>query len=193
MSVEAPVGIITQDALAAALAYDRPVLGAFRAEVDAGRFDVLRFGLQQQSAAVFTNNGFHMALCYRVIKSPYPIKAVEIEDGERPPLVYFEVEIRDGLGRVFYLSRSVGHIAFGKFINGDERGRPCAAGGAGRTIFLVVGKASKAIRDSIAEGLEPPGLCEGEGLPEFVVIISFLQDMSGAHDTAQFCNVIWHG
>ena len=54
-----------------------------------------------------------------VIKSPDLIKADEIEDGERPPLTFVEVEIRDGLGSFFPLVIVL--RAFGCFVSGNKQ------------------------------------------------------------------------
>ena len=126
----------------------------------------------------------------RVVKCPDLIKADEIEDVEGSPLAFLEVEIRDGFGSLLPLVIVL--RAFRQFICRNKNGRTRTEGGAGRTIFLVVGKARKAVIEGVTEGLEPPSLFEGEGLPKFMVIISFLQDMSGAHKSAQFVDIVWH-
>ena len=113
-AAEALVGIITQDALAAALADDRLVLGAVGAEVDVRRFDVLRFGFRQLFAAVFTNNSFHNELR---IEGPLIIEVLVIKDVEGAPLMFVEVEVGD----VFLLSTCGFVITFGHLVRRNEK------------------------------------------------------------------------
>ena len=163
---------------------------AIRTGIEAGILAVRRFVFRQGLAAILTLNGFHSALCYRVVKSPDLIKTDEIKDGERPPLVFFEVEIRDGFDTLFPLVNALRE--FRRFVGGYEKGRTRTKGGAVRTVFLVVGKSRKAVRKGITEGFVPPGFFKGKRLIVIEFPISFLQDMSGAHQTAQFFNVVWH-
>ena len=122
---------------------------------------LIGFVLGYLFTADFTLDCFHKALFLRVIKCPYFIKADEIEDVEGSPLAFLEVEIRDGFESIFPLLIVL--RAFRGFFGRDEKGRARTKGGAGRTIFLVVGKARKAVIEDYSERLEPPGLFEGEG------------------------------
>ena len=59
VAVEAAVGIVVGDYVAATLAGGQVLLSTIRAEVDIGSLVVGRLGFRQFFAAIFTDNRFH--------------------------------------------------------------------------------------------------------------------------------------
>lgn len=74
------VCIFDRDEIIAPLAAHKELRAAVRADVNV--VILVCFILWQGLAAIFTFYSFHRALCYRVVKSPDLIKALEIKDAE---------------------------------------------------------------------------------------------------------------
>lgn len=120
IAVEAFMRFIARNNISAPLALHELVIPAFFTNKVVACFVVNSFSGRYFLAANFTFYCIHKALCYRVVKSPDPIKAVKIEDGERPPLFFFEIKIRDGFGSL--VPFLVVLWAFGYFIYRNKNG-----------------------------------------------------------------------